>query len=370
MMEVKLPDVCRLQYGFAFDSAQFSTTTGTPLVRIRDILRGYSETYTTETCSDEYIVDNGDLLIGMDGEFNIARWQGSRALLNQRVCRLIPSSKIDADYLYYFMPQALKRIENQTPFVTVKHLSAKQLNSIVIPLPALDIQHRISSVLDRASDLISLRKRQLAKLDELVKAQFVEMFHDDYPIVSANFVCSHIVDCPHSTPKYDGIALAYPSIRTSEIKNGRIDWGSMKYVDYSEYLERTKRLVPIAGDIVYAREGTYGDCVILPAGSNFCLGQRTMLFRPDSNKCTSIYLHQVLRSDPVKQQADKSNAGSTVPHVNIADAKNFKFPLPPLKLQNQYGNFVEQIDKSRLTIQQSLAKLEVLKKALMQEYFG
>lgn len=133
MMEVKLPDVCRLQYGFAFDSAQFSTTTGTPLVRIRDILRGYSETYTTETCSDEYIVDNGDLLIGMDGEFNIARWQGSRALLNQRVCRLIPSSKIDADFLYYFMPQALKRIENQTPFVTVKHLSAKQLNSIVIP---------------------------------------------------------------------------------------------------------------------------------------------------------------------------------------------------------------------------------------------
>ena len=105
------------------------------------------------------------------------------------------------------MPQALKRIENQTPFVTVKHLSAKQLNSIVIPLPALDIQHRISSVLDRASDLISLRKRQLAKLDELVKARFVEMFHDDYPIVSANFVCSHIVDCPHSTPKYDGIAL-------------------------------------------------------------------------------------------------------------------------------------------------------------------
>ena len=154
------------------------------------------------------------------------------------------------------MPQALKRIENQTPFVTVKPLSAKQLNSIVIPLPALDIQHRISSVLDRASDLISLRKRQLAKLDELVKARFVEMFHDDYPIVSANFVCSHIVDCPHSTPKYDGIALAYPSIRTSEIKNGRIDWGSMKYVDYSEYLERTKRLVPIAGDIVYAREGT------------------------------------------------------------------------------------------------------------------
>lgn len=94
-----------------------------------------------------------------------------------------------------------------------------------------------------------------------------------------------------------------------------------------------------------------------------------MLFRPDPNKCTSTYLHQALRSDTVKRQADESNAGSTVPHVNVADAKNFKFPLPPLELQNQYANFMEQADKSRLTIQQSLDKLEVLKRALMQEYF-
>ena len=121
----------------------------------------------------------------------------------------------------------------------------------------------------------------------------------------------------------------------------------MKYVSREECRDRNKRLTPKRGDIVYAREGTYGDCVILPNGYDFCLGQRTMLFRPNYDLITSEYLHQALRSDNVKRQADISNAGSTVPHVNVADAKEFSFPLPPLELQNTFGDFVAQVDKSK-----------------------
>ena len=109
MVYKQLPEVCRIQYGFPFDSAMFTTSGGMPLVRIRDVVRGYSETYTSEQCSENYIIDNGDMLIGMDGEFNIAKWNGGRALLNQRVCRLIPSDIIDKDYLFFFMPSALKK---------------------------------------------------------------------------------------------------------------------------------------------------------------------------------------------------------------------------------------------------------------------
>ena len=144
-MEVKLPDVCKIQYGFAFDASKFSMTSGIPLIRIRDIVRGYSNTYTNEKYSKEYIVNDGDLLIGLDGVFNIARWCGGQALLNQRVCRLFPLETIDKGYLFYFMPRALKQIEEKTPFATVKHLSAKQLNSIIIPLPPLSEQQHIGS---------------------------------------------------------------------------------------------------------------------------------------------------------------------------------------------------------------------------------
>ena len=74
-MKKLLSEICDIQYGFAFDSKCFSDSKGTPLIRIRDVVRGYSETYTTEECGEEYHVFDGDLLIGMDGEFNIAKWE-------------------------------------------------------------------------------------------------------------------------------------------------------------------------------------------------------------------------------------------------------------------------------------------------------
>ena len=137
----KLIDVCNVQYGYPFDSKLFSDSDGMPLIRIRDVIRGYSETFTTESYKEEYVVKRGDMLIGMDGEFNIARWGNTPALLNQRVCRIIPKQNVDKDYIYYAMPKALKEIEDRTPFVTVKHLSAKEINKIEIPLPPLETQN-------------------------------------------------------------------------------------------------------------------------------------------------------------------------------------------------------------------------------------
>ena len=171
-MLTKLTDVCTIQYGYAFNSDQFSETEGIPLIRIRDVIRGFSETRTTESFPDEYLVHDGDILIGMDGEFNIARWHGGTAALNQRVCRLIPQ-KVNPDYIVQFMPSALKAIEDKTPFVTVKHLSAKELNKIVVPIPAPDVQIRIGTILNKIDEIIEFRQRQLLTLDNLIKARFV-----------------------------------------------------------------------------------------------------------------------------------------------------------------------------------------------------
>ena len=295
---------------------------------------------------------------------------GTEMYCNQGFKNLICSDAIYNRYLYHFLKSKTEYLNSLGRGATFKEISKSIVEEIEIPLPPLEEQHRIASLLDKVSDLIAKRRAQLDKLDLLVKSRFVEMFWDIDTHITAEEACEVIVDCPHSTPKYIGKNKIYPAIRTSEIKNGQIDWTSMLYVDAEEYKQRTKRLVPLEGDIVYAREGTYGDCVILPKQHRFCLGQRTMLFRPNYNICTSEYLHQVLRSDAVKRQADESNAGSTVPHVNVADAKKFAFPLPSLEKQKEFSNFVERTDKSKLTIQQSLNRLETLKKALMQQYFG
>ena len=198
----------------------------------------------------------------------------------------------------------------------------------------------------------------------------MELFENgESPIKTVEELCSAIVDCPHTTPKYEG-ELKNPAIRTSEIKKGYIAWETMRYVSDEEYEERTARLKPEAGDIVYGREGTFGNAAILPDGYNFCLGQRVMLLRPDYSKCTSEYLLHAVISDDVYRQALEKNNASTVAHVNVKDVKQFKIPLPSFDKQNQFAAFVEQTDKSKLAVQQSLAKLETLKKSLMQKYFG
>jgi len=132
-----LGEVCSFLSGFAFKSDYFSDEpVGLPIIRIRDVLPGTSKTYYSGPYHADYLINNGDILIGMDGEFNRERWKSSAALLNQRVCRTIAKEDVlNNDYLYHALPTILKRIEEETPFVTVKHLSVAKLRSAEIPLP-------------------------------------------------------------------------------------------------------------------------------------------------------------------------------------------------------------------------------------------
>ena len=323
---------------------------------------------------DKYIFDDELVLLAEDGgnfgskENPIAYRVSGKCWVNNHAHVLKPHDNTDVDFLCYAL--MFYNTEGLVNGATRQKLTQSAMKKMMIPFYDLKRQQEIVNELNAITHLISLRQRQAEKLDELVKARFVEMFGGAYPEVIAEDVCERIVDCPHSTPKYDESELKYPAIRTSEIQDGQIEWSSMKYVGVNEYERRVKRLIPEAGDIVYAREGTYGDCVILPESHHFCLGQRTMLFRPNYKLCNSEYLHAALKSAAVKYQADMSNAGSTVPHVNVSDAKRFHFPLPPLSLQNAFATFIHEIDREKERIQKSAALLETLKRSLMQQYFG
>lgn len=173
-MKVRLGDICDIQYGYAFNSTLFTNDDQfPPLIRIRDVKRGYSETFYSGEYDTNYVVHAGDLLVGMDGEFNIARWRSRDALLNQRVCKITVRHKVDEEYLRFALSKALKKIEARTSFVTVKHLSAKELNALEIESPSLEKQREISSILTRIETIICLYQQQLIKLDELVKSKFI-----------------------------------------------------------------------------------------------------------------------------------------------------------------------------------------------------
>ena len=156
---VKLGQYVKILNGYPFDSSRFTNSNENtyPLIRIRDVVRGYTETFTDEDCPDEYKIKKGEILIGMDGDFNISRWKSDFGLLNQRVCKISTVSKdLDEKFLFYYLPIPLKLINDATPSVTVKHLSSTSLQELHFPLPTLAEQQRI----------VKRIESMFAKLDE------------------------------------------------------------------------------------------------------------------------------------------------------------------------------------------------------------
>jgi type I restriction enzyme M protein len=151
---IKVGVLCDVQSGFAFKSDLFNEFEGFPVIRIRDIKPSYTNTKYKGDYSDDFIVENGDLLIGMDGEFNATLWKGGRALLNQRVCRLLNFNGAIKEYVFRVIQEKLKEIEEKTYAVTVKHISSKQILSIEIPLPPLHIQEEIVSEIESYQKII------------------------------------------------------------------------------------------------------------------------------------------------------------------------------------------------------------------------
>lgn len=376
----KLGEVARVQNGFAFDSKYFNENgKGTPLIRIRDIKRSFSLTHTTETCSDDYVIENGHILIGMDGDFNVCFWAGGHAYLNQRVCRVVPSSAILPKFIYYLLPFPLKRINDKTSFSTVKHLSSKQVNNIIIPTPPIDEQRSIVARLDAAFAGIDALKanaeRQLAEARTLFNRALTEEMtpKEGWEEKTLKDVCIDIVDCPHTTPKKSEFPTHYPCIRTSELRGGEIDWSSMQYLNEDEYRKRTSRLVPQANDIVYGREGTFGDAVLLPEGYCFSLGQRTMLLRPDTNQAIPRFLLLLMISSHVYEQAKAKNSGCGVGHVNVKDIKVFNLGVPPLDIQHSIVARLDALSANVRKLEEvqrkTLAECDALKQAMLKEVF-
>ena len=373
-----LREVCDIQYGYAFDSNLFSEDQGLPLVRIRDVVRGYSETRTTEQCPDNYIVNNGDLLIGMDGEFNIAKWKGGKALLNQRVCKLIPKSEIiEPDYLYYYMPIALKAIEDKTPFVTVKHLSAKEINKISVPVPDIQEQRKSAKGLALAEHLINSLNTSLKKLDELIKSRSVEMFGD--PELNTKSWCIRelseiILHANNGLARRGKDENGNIVLRLVELQDGYIDYSSPNRIALT--CKEKERYLLVDGDILFARVNgnpdNVGRCAVFQI-INEPVYHNDHIIRVHFNNelLNGIFLSVLLNSNYGKKQIKskiKTSAGQyTISQDGIGAINTI---VPPIELQNQFADFVTKVEQQKVTVQKSIDRLETLKKSLMQEYFG
>ena len=273
------------------------------------------------------------------------------------------------------MSIALKQIEEKTPFVTVKHLSAKELNKIEIPVLSLEEQRKIAETLSKVDELIAFRDQQLAKLDELVKARFVEMFGDEQAFnkepLSQNVEEMFIGPFGSSlknesfVSKENGYCMVYEqkhAIRkTMDVET--------RYIDKPKY-EELKRFSIHGGDIIVSCRGTIGETYIVPLNAPLGIMHPSIMKIRVKDSIYNRVFFDFLLQEKLKQHEAQANGSGVKMAVTASALGKEEFIVPSIPFQNQFAAFVERVDQQKQTVQQSLEKLELMKKALMQEYFG
>ena len=309
----------------------------------------------------DYIFDDELVLLAEDGgnfgskERPIAYRVSGKCWVNNHAHVLKPKVGLDIDYLCYsFM---FYKVDGLINGATRKKLTQAAMRKMQIPFRSIKEQIHIVNELNRIIKIKEKRQEELKLLDNLIKARFVEMFGDPvanemgWDTLPLENACKAIVDCPHSTPSYTKEDTGFRCIRTSIVKKNRILWDEIEYIPEDEYVKRIQRKKPDVGDIVYTREGAIlGIAAIIDRNCNVALGQRSMLLSPNIDKCASEFLCVAMNSDSFLDNALKGVSGSASPHINVGDIKAFRMIMPPIELQNQFVDFVHQVDKSKVVI--------------------
>lgn len=285
------------------------------------------------------------------------------------ILRCLPN--VDRKYVFYFCQSNafIEKLVMQATGASYPAVTSTIVKECIIPLPSLDKQRQIAAVLDKVSDLIAKRRQQLDKLDLLVKSKFVEMFGDfktntmGWSVVGFKEIA--IIDGNMTTDYKKYANYPHIGIDSIEKETGKLNG----YRTIAEDGVISGKYVFTAKHIIYSKIRPNLNKVALPEFDGLCSADAYPIL-PIEEKCNRIFLAYNMRSqfflDYILQFCNRTN----LPKVNRREVEGFKTPLPPIELQNKFSDFVEQKEKTKATISQSLEKLETLKKALMQEYFG
>jgi len=297
------------------------------------------------------------------------------ACANQSVTGIMPSENHHPKYLYYYLSSIRKKVMNESYGGAQKHISQGYVKNIQVPLPPLETQKKIAEILDKADALRQQDKKIIGKYDLLTQSVFLDMFGD--PVTNPKGweekeigeICSEIVDCVNRTAPIVDYETEYKMIRTSNVRDYKIDLSETRCVTVETYMRWTRRMIPEIGDIVFTREAPVGEAGIIESNHKVFLGQRTMEYRPNQNLTNPHFLLYQLMGQDVQRQITRLGSGSTVKHLSVPDCKKFIIKCPPINLQNQFAEIVEKIEKQKRLAQKSLEKSEQLFQSLLQKAF-
>lgn len=294
---------------------------------------------------------------------------GVEMYCNQGFKNLICSNRIYNRYLYHFLKNSTEYLNSLGRGATFKEISKSIVENIEIPLPPLDEQRRISAVLDKVSGLIAKRREQLDKLDELVKARFVEMSVDCKGHLKEEPMSNYLKNITYgfTSPMPDSDEGPW-KITAKDILDGEINYSTARKTDRKAFENLTAKSKPVIGDVLLTKDGTLGRVAVVEQ-ENICVNQSVAVLRCNNRILPKFLLH-LLQMPKYQREMLANSGGGTIKHIYITKVDKMMLAVPELDLQKKFIDFTNQIDKLKLTIQKNLDNLEILKKALMQQYFN
>ena len=360
----RVKDVAVVFGGYPFDSQRFSPDVGVPLIRIRDINTELTAVYFDGDVPQEAIVENNDVLIGMDGEFNVARWKGGKAALNQRVACVRTDSDELTTLLFYTLPFSLKVVNDLTYYTTVKHLSLEDIKKTIFALPQGEELSNIVAFLDyetaRIDRLIAQQQRLIELLKEKRQAvishavtkglnpdapmkdsgvEWLGQVPEHWDVCLIKFKCDGVTDGAHISPVTEGGQELFVSIK--DIEDGKIDFDNalLTSPDSYQYLVKTG-CQPFAGDILFSKDGTIGQTAVTPEGISFVVASSLIIIRPNRDVVRPSYLNFLLQSCAVKEQVESFVKGAALRRLSIQNLLKVFGAFPDVYEQDAISRYL------------------------------
>lgn len=320
----------------------------------------------------------GDVLFSKDGtvgKVHVVSTERSFAVLSSLAILRPKNGVVDAQYLGHALrsPAALDEALKRKTGSAIRRIILSDLKKVRFPLPPISEQRRIAAILDQADALRAKRREALAQLDSLTQSIFIDMFGDPvenergWTVCLLEHVSNKITDGTHKTPNY--VASGVEFLSAKDLKNGRIEWGSGKFISEDEHSQLIKRCNPEFGDVLLAKSGSLGAVAVIDREHQFSLFESLCLIKPDVTKINAQFLVGLLRSPSMLSYLLGKNKGIAIKHLHLVDVRNLELPLPPLPVQETYTSRIHSIERLSAAESESLALLDALFASLQHRAF-
>ena len=370
-MKKEIGEYIKILSGYPFNSDLFNEENiGKPLIRIRDLERSYSKTYFNGEYEKTYVISQGDILVGMDGDFNAVKWKGIDSLLNQRICKIeTEENSLDKEFMYQSLQSELNKIHRKTAATTVKHLSTKDIKKIKIFFPLLEEQKKIADILSTVDKKIAFVEENINATEELKKGLMQKLltegighteFKDSelgripesWEILKLSEICKINMGQSPKSESYNENNIGLPLIQ------GNADIKNRKTLPRTYTSDITKKCE--ISDIIMTVRAPVG--AIAKSYHNACIGRGVCAITPEED---NDFLYHFLVG--YEDKWDKLSQGSTFTAVNGNDIKNIKLSYPPLEEQKQIAEILSTVDNKLENLKEKKQSFEELKKGLMQK---